>query len=115
LNENNYRNDINQVSTDLKFDRFSLSSDYLLLRRSQQNLLKVEQLTLRSSLKLADKWFATILLNRDLELKRTISRSIALKRDGCCTIFGLTVTETNLGSLIKPQRSFSINFTFKNL
>jgi LPS-assembly protein len=115
LNENNYRNDINQVSTDLKFDRFSLSSDYLLLRRSQQNLLKVEQLTLRSSLKLADKWFATILLNRDLELKRTISRSIALKRDGCCTIFGLTVTETNPGSLIKPQRSFSINFTFKNL
>lgn len=115
LNENNYRNDINQVSTDLHFDKFSFSSDYLLLRRSQQNTTEAEQLTLNAAMKLGGDWDAKISLNRDLDLKRTISRGLTLRRDGCCTIFGFSVTETNLGSLIKPQRSFSINFTFKNL
>ena len=115
LNQHNYRNDINQVTANLNFNRFSISSNYLLLRRSEQRLTQVEQASLTSSVKLSRKWDASLAINRDLERERTLSRAITLKRDGCCTVFGFSVTETNPSSLIKPQRSFSINFTFKNL
>lgn len=115
LNENNYRNEINQVATSLNFKKFSISSSYLMLRRNLQNLEKKEQVTVSSNFNFYKNWNAKISFNRDIQLNRTISRGIVISRDGCCTIFGFAVTETNPGSLIKPQRSFSLNFTFKNL
>ncbi len=115
LNENNYRNEINQVSASLNFNKFTISSNYLMLRRNLQNLNKVEQATISSGFNFYKNWNAQINLNRDLQLGRTISRGILVSRDGCCTVFGFAVTETNPGSLVKPQRSFSLNFTFKNL
>ena len=115
LNENNYRNDINQVTTALTFDRFSISSNYLLLRRSEQRLTRAEQLSINSRFKIGNRWSAKVSFNKDLVLNRVISKGLSFQRDGCCTLFGFSVTETNPGSLLKPQRSFSLNFTFKNL
>jgi LPS-assembly protein len=115
LNEHNYRNDINQITSSLTFDKFSIGGNYLMLRRNQQNLQKIEQVSLNSTINFYDNWSLQFNLNRDMELKRTISRGVTILRDGCCTVFGFAITETNPGSLVKPQRSFTLNLTFKNL
>jgi len=115
LDENDYRNEINQVTSSLNFDKFSVGGNYLMLRRNQQNAAKVEQLSMNSAVKFYDNWSLQFGINRDMQLKRTISRGVTISRDGCCTIFGFAITETNPGSLVKPQRSFTLSFTFKNL
>lgn len=115
LNESNYSNDVNQVSGSLTFDRIVFASDYLLIKQSQQNLLKMEQMTLSSKIKLTNDWHLTLATSQDLVLGRALSRSAIVTRDGCCTIFGFSVMETNPSSLTKPQKSFNISILFKNL
>ncbi len=115
LSENDYRNEINQVTSGLTFERFSIGGNYLMLRRNQQNAAKIEQVSLYSNVKVYDNWSVQFGLNQDVQLKRTISRGVTIFRDGCCTVFGFAITETNPGSLIKPQRSFALSLTFKNL
>jgi hypothetical protein len=115
LSENDYRNEINQVTSSLNFDKFSFGGNYLMLRRNQQNIAKIEQMSIFSTIKFYDNWGVQFNLNRDIQLQRTISRGVTISRDGCCTLFGFAITETNPGSLVKPQRSFTLSFTFKNL
>jgi LPS-assembly protein len=115
LNESNYRNDVNQLSSSLNFNRVQFSSDFLLVRRTNQNLNEKKQLSLSSRVLLNKEWSATIFSNKDLVLNRTLSRGISLTRDGCCAIFGFSITETNPSSLVKPQQSFNLSLLFKNL
>lgn len=115
LNESNYRNDINQVIVNLNFNRITLSTDYILLKQSTQNPQKKEQMTVAADVKLGDRWSAKFSTSEDLVLGRTLLRSLLLSRDGCCTIFGISITETNPSALVKAQRSISFNIVFKNL
>lgn len=115
LSESNYKNDVNQLTASLSFDRFSISTDYLLLRRTQQNAEEKEQLAISSNIKLTDKWRVTLSNNQDLVLGRTLSRGITLYRDGCCTVFGFSAIETNPSNLTKAQRTFNLSLSFKNL
>ncbi len=115
LNESSYRNDINQVTTAVNFDKVYGSLNYLLLRKTAQNLQEMEQLSLSAGMKVTKMWKVDIIGTRDIVNKRTISRGITIYRDGCCTIFGFSASETNPGSLLKPQRTFNLNFAFKNL
>ncbi len=115
LNESSYRNDVNQVSSTINFDKISFSADYLLLQTTRQNLTKAEQLTLSSKIKLSNKYSLSLASNRDIVRGREISRSASILREGCCTIFGFSVTETNPSTLSKPQKSFNISLLFKNL
>ena len=115
LNESNYSNDVNQVSSVLTFDRVTFGTDYLLIKKSQQNLLKMEQVTLSSGIKVSNQWTLTLATSQDLVLGRALSRSVIMSRDGCCTIFSFSAMETNPSSLTKPQKSFNISVLFKNL
>lgn len=115
LNESNYSNDVNQVTANLNLDRFSFSSDYLLIRRTPQNLQERRQINLSSSVKLSSRWKVTLTGSKDLALNRVLSRGITLYRDGCCTVFGFSMLETNPSNLIKPQRTFNLSLSFKNL
>jgi LPS-assembly protein len=115
LNESSYSNDVNQVSSTLSFDKISFSVDYLLLQTTRQNLNKAEQLTLSSKIQLSSKFSLSLASNRDIVRGREISRSAKLLREGCCTTFGFSVTETNPSTLSKPQKSFNISLLFKNL
>jgi LPS-assembly protein len=115
LNESNYQNEVNQVSSALTFEKISFAADYLLLTTSPQNLQKIEQITLSSKMKLSNKWSLSLASNQDLELGRELSRSASILRDGCCTTFGFSVVETNPSALTKPQKSFNITLLFKNL
>jgi lipopolysaccharide assembly outer membrane protein LptD (OstA) len=115
LNESSYRNDVNQLSSSLTFDRVQFGSDFLFVRKTIQNLTEKKQLSLSSRVLLNKEWSSTIIVNKDLALNRTLSRGISLTRDGCCTIFGFSITETNPSSLTKPQQSFNLSLLFKNL
>ncbi len=115
LNQSNYRNDVNQLTTTLNFDCFSLGADYLLMRQTDLNSQKREQINLSSSIRLTPRWKVTLIDNLDIVEDRTLARGIAFYRDGCCTTFGFSVMETNPSSLTKPQKAFNLSFAFKNL
>lgn len=115
LNESSYNNEVNQVSSSLNFSRFSIASDYLLLKKTTYNPLKKEQISLNGSLNLKKQWKVKITAIHDMALNRTISRGITILRDGCCTNFGFSIAENNPSNLSKPQKTFNLNLSFKNL
>ena len=115
LDQSDYQNDINQVTTSLNYDSFSISSDYLLIRKTLQNAQEREQLNFNGEVKLGSMWTLGTSFTRDLIIDRTISRGLTLSREGCCTVFGFSIIENNQVNLIKPQKSFNLSVSFKNL
>ena len=115
LNESNYNNELNQLSSTLTFERFSLLGDYLLIKKTSQNLNKKEQISLETSLNLNKEWKVKLSVKHDMALSRMISRGVTIYRDGCCTIFGFSISENNQSNLTKPQKTFNLNLSFKNL
>lgn len=115
LNQSNYRNDLNQITTSFNFDRVKFSSNYLLIRKTLQNEEEKEQLNLSSDIRLTSKWRASANTTMDLEEDRIISRSLTISRAGCCTVFGFSIVETNPSDLVKPQKSYNISLSLKNL
>jgi len=115
LDESSYRNDVNQLTTALTFDRITFSTDFLFFRKSKQNPQERRQVSFSSEAKLTERWKVSVISSRDLVVGRTLSRGITLFRDGCCTTFGFAVTESNPSSLTVPQKTYSLNFSFKNL
>lgn len=115
LNETNYRNDINQLTSTLDFGIAKFNTSYLLIRQNEQNDNEREQISLGSSFKLTNRWRLNLSNTRNVVEQRDIARSLSLTREGCCTTFGFSITETNPVNLTKPQRSFNIVLTFKNL
>lgn len=115
LNESSYSNEVNQVTTTLTFDRFSISNDFLFLRKTPQNPDERKQSALSANIKLGTKWRMTIGMSKDFVTQRTISRGVSFYRDGCCTVFGFSAIENDQSNLIKPQRTFNLSFSFKNL
>lgn len=114
LNNQDYNNELNEIIANLNYDRFELTSNYLLIKESSINNLRREQLSINSKVKLAGKWWAQGSVTQDLESSQTISKSLTLKRDGCCTNFSFAITEQNPENLNKAVKSFSVNFAFKN-
>lgn len=115
LNESNYRNDVNQIFAGLNLNRFRISGDYLLLRRTPADMQKKQQLRLNSEFKINDKWNVKYSNTKNLVDNSDISKSIGLGYNGCCVILSITASENNLGNFIKPERSFNINLSLKNL
>jgi len=115
LNESSYNNDVNQVIVNLNFDRVRINTDYIWLKVTPQNPIEKKQMTINADAKLTDRWHLLFSTSEDLILSRTLLRTIALNREGCCTIFGISVTETNPSALVKAQQSISFSLVFKNL
>lgn len=115
LNESDYRNEINELTTSLDFDRFIFSSNYTFLRKNAQNTESREQLNSSATFKFNEKFSTKAIISRNLVTGRNLNRSIGLYYSGCCTVFGFAVTESNPSNLLKAQRSFNISLSFKNL
>lgn len=115
LNESNLRNDINQLTPSFEYKLFSFSADYLLIRRTEQISDKREQLSFISGVKIGDIWKIYGSVNIDLITRQALQRSITFERNGCCTSASFSLRETNTNNLVKPQRSFDFNYSFKNL
>ena len=97
------------------YKKFSLNGDYLLIRKTITSPSKKEQATISSSIELPDKWKVKISTTRDFIKKRNIRRGLEILREGCCGDFSFSVIENNQSELKKPQKTFNLNFTFKNL
>jgi LPS-assembly protein len=115
LDQASYRNDVNQVVAGFNYKKFNLSGDYLLIRKTLTSPNQKEQTTISSSIELPNKLKVKILTIRDFVIKRNIVRGIEILREGCCSDFGFSVIENNQSNLKKPQKTFNLNFTFKNL
>lgn len=115
LNESNYRNDINEIITSLNFKRVQISSSYLLLRKTVNNTTEVNQTSVNVNFNITKKLTANTSMNRDLVTGRTITKSYSLNYNGCCVVSGIALTENNVSALVKPERSYKINFIIKNL
>jgi len=115
LDQANYRNDVNQVISNFEYKKFSIGGDYLLIRRNAYVANKREQASLSSAIMLPNKWRVRIFTTRDFVQKRNIQRGIEIIRSGCCSDFGFSMIERNPSNLTKPQKTFNLNLTFKNL
>ena len=115
LDQASYRNDINQLVAGFNYKKFNLNGDYLLIRKTLVSPIEKEQATISSSIELPDKWKVKISTTRDFAQKRNIRRGVEILREGCCSNFGFSVIENNQSNLTKPQKTFNLNFTFKNL
>jgi LPS-assembly protein len=115
LDQASYRNDVNQVVAGFNYKKFNLSGDYLLIRKTLTSPNRKEQATISSAIELPYKWKVKILAIRDFVQKRNIRRGAEIVREGCCGDFSFSVIENNQSDLKKPQKTFNLNFTFKNL
>jgi len=115
LNESNYRNDVNSITTTLSLSNFTWSNTYLLLKKNNTNLTQSEQIGTSANIMFSEKFSVGSSVARDFVSKRTISRSISANYGGCCVVFSLSATENNSANLIKPQRSYKFNVTLRNM
>ena len=86
-----------------------------MIRKTLTSPNRKEQATISSSIELPYKWKVKILAIRDFVQKRNIRRGAEIVREGCCGDFSFSVIENNQSDLKKPQKTFNLNFTFKNL
>ncbi len=115
LNESSYNNEVNQLSGSLNLKKITFTSDYLLIKKTIQNINKKEQVSFNTTFNLDKEWKVKIFASHDLALSRTLMRGISFYREGCCTVFGFSVSENNPSNLTKPQKTFNLNLSFKNL
>jgi len=114
LNQKDYQNDVNEIIVGTKIYKLTVNGTYLLIKKTAQNNQEIQQTNLLFSMPITKKTAVDFNINRDLINKRNITRNIAVRYDGCCSSAGFTISENNQSTLLKPQRSFNINFTIKN-
>jgi len=115
LNESNYRNETNEISSSLNLGRFNISSNYLFIRKTVNNDDLRKQINLNVGFFVTKKLLATISDTRDLVVQRSINKKYGLNYNGCCVTYGIFISEDNPTALAKPQKSYNINFIIKNL
>lgn len=115
LNESNYRNDINEVSTNLDFERLKIGNSYIFLKKSATNAIEREQTDFNLRFYITKKLVFDTGATYDLVSKRRINRKFGLNYNGCCVIYGIAFSENNPSALTKPDKSYNINFVIKNL
>ncbi len=115
LNESNYRNDVNSLTTTLSLSHFTWSNTYLLLKKNNTNPTQAEQLGSSANIKLSEKLSVGGSMSHDFVTNRTISRSLNVNYGGCCVLLTFSATENNSANLTKPQTSFKFNITLRNM
>ncbi len=115
LDQQNYSNNVNQISSSIIYKKFNLNSDYLLIRKNKFFAQKKEQANFNSTMEFSKKFRLKVFLVRDFVKKRNIQRGFEVSREGCCSVFGFSLIENNPSNLMKPQKTFNLNFTIKNL
>jgi LPS-assembly protein len=115
LNQSNFSNDINQVTTNLNLDRISISNNYLLIKSTPTNTQRKEQTNFGIRYNVTKRLSTNFSITRDLEKKQNIARTLTLSYDGCCTLTSLSISENNSDNLVKPSKSIHLIFSIKNM
>ncbi len=115
LDQSDYRNDVNQVSSSFNSEYFTASVGYLLLRKSKQNPNEIEQASISSKVNITKKVQLSATISKDIARDRIISRSYGINRSGCCVTFGISVVEMNPSDQLRPQKTYNVTLSFKNL
>ncbi len=115
LNESDYRNDINELSAGLNFDRIKINSSYIFLQKNATNLVEREQTDFNLAAYITKKLVFNAGSTLDLVAKRKINRRFGLNYNGCCISYGVSFIENNPTALTTPEKSYNIHFVIKNL
>ncbi len=117
IDSNNHNSNLDEVNFRARYNNITLYGNYLKMSDKITNFTVGEkkQISLNSKIKVTKRVDISTGFVKDLKSKRIISRQISLYRNGCCTNFGLYLRENNPENFIKPEQTFGINFTFKNL
>ena len=79
------------------------------------NLNAKKQLDVGFGFQITDKLLANITDTHDLVTNRAIVRKYGLDYNGCCVTYSVFLSENNPTALAKPQKSYNVIFTIKNL
>lgn len=115
LDESNLNNKINYASANLNLEKFTLSNDYLLIRRGALSDEKLAQNTSTLSYKMSPTLILSGSVTKNLATKTDLLRRISIKNNGCCIITEFAISETNTSNLTRKERSFNFNITIKEL
>jgi lipopolysaccharide assembly outer membrane protein LptD (OstA) len=115
LNESNYRNDVNEFNVGLNLGRLSVGGNYILIRKTVNNVNARKQLDFNIGFKVTSKFKVEMSETRDLEAQRVIVKRYGLSYNGCCVAYGFYLVENSPIALSKPLRSYNFNIFIKNL
>ena len=115
LSESDYNNEVNDLNYNIPINAVTFAGNYLLLKRSNSSIDEKEQWNSNTSIKLTSKLNVNIGFSKDLIEGKIINRNYSLMYNGCCVSYGIVISEENLESFTKKQRSYSFNLTIKNL
>ncbi|MAZ80340.1 MAG: hypothetical protein CMP18_00950 [Rickettsiales bacterium] len=121
IDNNNYSRNLDEVDFNLNYKNLNLNGNYLAISNDKinlnQNLYQNDrrQISLNSSIIFNKRWNINSGLIKNLDSSRVISKHISLNRDGCCTNFGIYIKENNPENFIRSEKTYGLNFTFKNL
>ncbi len=116
LNESNYTNDVNEVISRLGTNNYSIYSNYILIRGNDfYDTEEREQISVGAKAKIYGNLKGRFRATKDLVTNRIIGKRMGIDYDGCCVIYGISVSESNPSNLKEPEKSYNINFSIKNL
>lgn len=114
LNESNYNNELNEVISTFNFDRILVSASYLLLKKTIYNPTARNQLTASSTIKLTKSLNLDLASTRDFAAGREIYRKIGITYNGCCIIYGFSITESHPANFTIPQISYNFILSIRS-
>ncbi len=113
LNESDYDNEINSLSASFKYKNFTISNNYLLIKKGVVNEARTEQGGLSTSYQFTPKLKVIAGITRDFATRKNLLRSASIEYGGCCIIFKFITSENNTANLTKTQRSHSFNLIIR--
>jgi len=117
IDSDKHNSNLDEVNFKTRYRNIELYGNYLKMSDKINNSFQgaKKQISLNSKIKLMSRVDISTGFIKDLNSKRIISRQISLYRNGCCSNFGFYLKENNPENFIKSEKTFGINFTFKNL
>jgi lipopolysaccharide assembly outer membrane protein LptD (OstA) len=116
LNESNYDNEVNEVIASMNFERVIINGNYLLVKNSANSFNgKKEQINVGSTFKIINNFSGAFSTTRDLASGREIYRKYGISYDGCCIVYGFSISESHPANFTTPQISYNFTLSIKNL
>lgn len=114
LNESDYNNEVNELNTNFNTKRFNIYSRYILIRENINDIEEREQITIGANSKIYKNLNSSISATKDLVENKIISKKLDINYQGCCVLFGFSISQYNPSNLIKEETSYNLNLSIKN-
>lgn len=115
LDENNFNNKVNFLTTNLNYKKLSLSNNLLLIRPGLISAQEIYQNTTIASYKFNSRYVISASVTKDLAAKKDLRRRLSIKNDNCCIITELSIAQNNISNLARKDNSINLNIILKEV